>query len=40
MSIGFDHSRLLYIFDKETFTQKVRGLQESTGTEKSFLLSL
>jgi hypothetical protein len=37
MSIGFDHSRLLYIFDKETITQKVRELQESTGKDSDIL---
>ena len=37
MSIGFDHSRLLYIFDKETITQKVIELQEGAGKDKDIL---
>ena len=37
MSIGFDHSRLLYIFDKNTITQKVINLQESAGKDKEIL---
>ena len=37
MSIGFDHARLLYIFDKETITQKVIDLQESVGKDKDIL---
>jgi len=37
MSIGFDHARLLYIFDKETITQKVLDLQESVGKDKDIL---
>jgi uncharacterized protein len=37
MSIGFDHSRLLYIFDKETISQKVRQLQEDIGKDVDIL---
>lgn len=37
MSIGFDHAKLLYIFDKETITQKVLELQESAGKDKDIL---
>ena len=37
MSIGFDHSRLLYIFDKDTITQKIRDLQESNGKDNDIL---
>jgi BioD-like phosphotransacetylase family protein len=37
MSIGFDHSRLWYIFDKETITQKVRELQQRTGKDIDIL---
>ena len=37
MSIGFDHSRLLYIFDKEATTQKVRKLQESVAKDIDIL---
>jgi len=37
MSIGFDHSRLLYIFDKETITRKVLELQESAAKDKDIL---
>jgi hypothetical protein len=37
MSIGFDHSRLLYIFDKDTITQKIRDLQGSTGKDSDIL---
>ena len=39
MSIGFDHSRLLYIFDKDTITQKVRDLQESIGKNLDVLFA-
>jgi len=39
MSIGFDHSRLLYIFDKDTITQKIRNLQESGGKDNEYCLS-
>lgn len=37
MSIGFDHARLLYIFDKETIKKKVLELQESAGKDKDIL---
>ncbi|HYA14048.1 MAG TPA: AAA family ATPase, partial [Syntrophales bacterium] len=37
MSIGFDHARLLYIFDKETIIQKVIDLQEAVGKDKDIL---
>jgi uncharacterized protein len=37
MSIGFDHSRLWYIFDKETITQKVRELQQRTDKDIDIL---
>ena len=37
MSIGFDHSRLLYIFDKDTITKKIRELQESAGKDVDVL---
>jgi uncharacterized protein len=37
MSIGFDHSRLLYIFDKDTITKKISELQESIGKDKDIL---
>ncbi|MGO9138044.1 MAG: AAA family ATPase [Syntrophales bacterium] len=37
MSIGFDHSRLLYIFDKDTITKKIRDLQENSGKDNEIL---
>jgi len=37
MSIGFDHARLLYKFDKETIKKKVLELQESAGKDKDIL---
>jgi BioD-like phosphotransacetylase family protein len=37
MSIGFDHARLLYIFDKETIKKKVLELQEGAGRNKEIL---
>ena len=37
MSIGFDHSRLLYIFDKDTITQKIRDLKENAGKDNEIL---
>ena len=37
MSIGFDHSRLLYIFDKDTITKKIRDLQGSTVKDSDIL---
>lgn len=37
MSIGFDHARLLYIFDKETIKKKVLDLQEGAGKDKDIL---
>ncbi len=39
MSIGFDHSRLWYTFDKETITQKVRDLQESISKDIDILFA-
>lgn len=39
MSIGFDHAKLVYIFDKETITQKVRDLQESVGKNVDVLFA-
>jgi hypothetical protein len=37
MSIGFDHARLLYIFDEETIKKKVLDLQEVASTDKELL---
>ena len=37
MSLGFDHARLLYIFDKETIQKKVLELQEDAGKNKEIL---
>jgi BioD-like phosphotransacetylase family protein len=37
MSIGFDHARLLYIFDKETIKKKVLELQEGASRNKEIL---
>lgn len=37
MSIGFDHARLLYIFDKETIQKKVLELQEGAGKNREIL---
>ncbi len=37
MSIGFDHARLLYIFDEETIKKKVLDLQEVASTDKEIL---
>ncbi len=37
MSIGFDHSRLWYISDKDTITKKIRELQENIGKDKDVL---
>jgi BioD-like phosphotransacetylase family protein len=37
MSIGFDHSRMLYVFDKETIRDKVRELHRSAGEEKDIM---
>ncbi|HUH65208.1 MAG TPA: DRTGG domain-containing protein [Syntrophales bacterium] len=39
MSIGFDHARLVYIFDKETITKKVRELEESVGKDVDILFA-
>ena len=37
MSIGFDHSRLWYVTDKDTITKKIRALQENIGKDKDVL---
>lgn len=37
MSIGFDHSRLWYIYDKETTAQKIRELEASTAKDSDVL---
>jgi len=37
MSIGFDHSRLLYIFDKDTITKKIRDLQGNSSKDNEIL---
>ncbi len=37
MSIGFDHSRLWYIYDKETTTKKVQELEASTAKDSDIL---